>query len=73
MPDHVIVRFKQPSSKAQSQPSESLNSAFTSLAEADELQPLMCQAVAAGRALAFDVYQNRHGQPFLINIRQEEQ
>jgi hypothetical protein len=70
MLDRVIVRFKQPSSKMQSLPSESLNLALTSLA--DELQPLLCQATEAGRALAFDVYQNRQGQPFLINIRQEE-
>ena len=72
MLDRVIVRFKQPSSKMQSLPSESLNLALTSLADADELQPLLCQATEAGRALAFDVYQNRQGQPFLINIRQEE-
>lgn len=72
MPDHVIVRFKQPSSKVKSLPSESLNLALTSLADADELQPLLYQATAAGRALAFDVYQNRQGQPFLINIKQEE-
>jgi hypothetical protein len=67
----VIVRFKQPSSKVRCLPSESLHIALTSLADADELQPLVCQATAAGRALAFDVYQNRQGQPFLINIRQE--
>ncbi len=72
MPDHVIVRFKQPSSKAKSLPSESLSLALTSLAEADELQGLMCQASAGGRALAFDIYKNRQGHPFLINITQEE-
>jgi hypothetical protein len=73
MPDNVIIRFKQPSSKVKSLPSESLNLALNSLADADELEALMCQASATGRALAFDVYQNRQGQPFLINIRQEEQ
>lgn len=71
MMDRVIVQFR-PSRKVQSLPSESLNVALTSLADTDELQPLMCQATAAGRALAFDVYQNRQGEPFLINIRQEE-
>lgn len=70
MLDRVIVRFKKPSSKVRCLPSESLNLALTSLA--DELQPLVCQATEAGRALAFDVYQNRQGQPFLINIKQEE-
>ena len=72
MMDRIVVRFKRPSSKLKSLPSASLNLALTSLADADELQPLMCQATAAGRALAFDVYQNRQGQPFLINIKQEE-
>ena len=72
MLDRVIVRFR-PSGDGGSVPSESLSLALTSLAEADELQPLMCQAAAAGRALAFDVYQNRQGLPFLINIKQEEQ
>ena len=72
MLDRVIVRFR-PSGDGRNIPSESLSLALTSLAEADELQPLMCQATAAGRALAFDVFQNRHGQPFLINIKQEEQ
>jgi len=72
MMDRVIVRFKRPSSKLKSLPSASLNLALTSLADADELQPLMCQATAAGRALAFDVYQDRTGRPFLINIKQEE-
>ena len=71
MMDRVIVRFR-PSSKVDSLPSESLNLALTSLADADELQPLMCQATAAGRALAFDVYQDQTGRPFLINIKQEE-
>ena len=72
MLDRIIVRFKKPGVNDQSLPSLSLNMALTSLADTDELQPLMCQATAAGRALAFDVYRNREGQPFLINIRQEE-
>jgi hypothetical protein len=71
MLDHVIVRFRS-SSKGRSVPSKSLNLALTSLADAAELQPLMCQASAAGRAVAFDIYQNRQGQPFLINIRLED-
>jgi len=46
--------------------------ALTSLADTVELQPMLCQATEAGRALAFDVYQNRQGHPFLINVTQEE-
>lgn len=70
MPHRVIVRFCS-SGKVKSLPSDSLKIALTSLADADELQPLMCQATSSGRALAFDVYQNRLGEPFLINIKQE--
>lgn len=40
MLDRVIVRFR-PNSKAQSRPSESLNLVLTSLADADEFQPLV--------------------------------
>jgi hypothetical protein len=71
MMDRVIVRFKRASSTAQSHPSESLNLALTSLADADELQPLVCQANAEGKALAIDVYQNREGQPIFINFKKE--
>lgn len=70
MPHRVIVRLRS-SGNEKTLPSESLNVALTSLADADELQPLMSQAITAGRALAFDVYQNRQGEPFLINIKQE--
>ena len=72
MMDRVIVRFKRPSSKVQSLPSESLNLALTSLVDTDEFQPLLCEATAVGRRLALDVYQDRTGRPFLINIKQEE-
>lgn len=71
MTHRVIVRFKQSSSRGRKLPSDSLNHALTSLADADELQPLMCQATAAGKALAFDVFEDRAGRPFLININQE--
>lgn len=71
MLNRVIVRLKQPSS-VKNPPSESLNSALTSLADADELKTLVCEATTAGCALALDVYRNRQGYPFLINIKQED-
>jgi hypothetical protein len=71
MLDRVIVRFKRPSSKVQSLPSESLNFALTSLADADELQPLLSEATEEGKALAIEVFQNRDGQPIFINFRKE--
>ncbi len=70
--DKVIVRFKRSGNKAESVPSESLNLALSSLADSDELQPLLYLATEAGRALAFNIFQNRQGHPFLINITQEE-
>lgn len=71
MLDRVIVRFKRASSKVQSLPSESLNLALTSLADADELQPLLCEATEEGKALAIEVFQNRDGQPIFINFKKE--
>ncbi len=72
MTNTVIVRLKRPSGTGRRMPSEALNQAMVSLADSDEMRPLLCEATAAGCALAFDVYQNRQGQPFLINITQEE-
>lgn len=71
MMDRVIVRFRRSSSKVQSLPSESLNLALTSLADADELQPLLCEATEEGKALAIEVFQNRDGQPIFINFKKE--
>jgi len=71
MMDRVIVRFKRPSGKVRSRPSESLNLALTSLAAADELRPLLCEANSGGKALAIEVFQNREGQPVFINFRKE--
>jgi len=71
MMDRVIVRFKCGSSKVQSLPSESLNLALTCLADADELQPLLCEATEEGKALAIEVFQNREGRPVFINLKKE--
>lgn len=71
MMERVIVRFRRPSSKVQSLPSESLNLALTTLADADELQPLLCETTEEGKALAIEVFQNNQGQPIFINFRKE--
>ena len=55
----------------QSLPSESLNLALTSLADADELQPLVCEATEEGKVLAIEVFQNREGHPIFINFKKE--
>ncbi len=70
MMDQVIVRFR-PSRGVPALPSESLNMALVSLAESDELQPLLRGATEEGKALAIDVFRNREGCPVFINFSKE--
>ncbi len=71
MLDRVIVRVRRPSGKIRSIPSESLNSALASLVDADELQPLLCEATDEGKALSIELFQNRAGRPLLIHFTKE--
>jgi len=71
MMNKVIVRFRRPCGMGQNLPSQALNQALVSLAEADEFQPLLCEATDEGKALAIEVFQNREGRPILINFRKE--
>jgi hypothetical protein len=71
MMDRVIVRFKSPSGAERKLPSENLNQAMVSLADSDEIRPLLCEANSEGKALAIDVYQNRSGRPILIDFSKE--
>lgn len=70
--DRVIVRVRRPSGKVRSIPSESLNLALTSLADADEIQPLLSEATDEGKALSIELFQNREGRPLLIHFSKEE-
>lgn len=72
MLDRVIVRVRRPSGKVESIPSEALNIALTSLADADEVQPLLCEATDEGKALTIELFQNRAGRPMLIHFSKEE-
>jgi len=67
----IIVRFKRPNGTGRKLPSEGLNQAMVSLAESDEMQPLLCEASSEGKALAIDIFQNRDGQPIFINFKKE--
>ena len=58
MLDRVIVRVKRPNGTERKMPSEALSQAMVSLADSDEMRPLLCEASAEGKALAIDVYQN---------------
>lgn len=71
MMDRVIVRFKRPSGTGRNAPSEALNQAMVSLADSDEVRPLLCEASSEGKALAIDVYQNRAGRPILVHFSKE--
>lgn len=72
MLDRVIVRFKRPSGAGRKMPSETLSRAMVSLADSDEMRPLLCEANAEGKALAIDVYQNRAGRPILVHFSKEK-
>ncbi|MGO9323522.1 MAG: hypothetical protein ACLP07_03090 [Terracidiphilus sp.] len=52
-------------------PSEGLNQAMVSLADTDEMRPLLCEASGEGKALAIDVYQSRSGRPLLVHFSKE--
>jgi hypothetical protein len=71
MLDRVIVRFKRPSDTGRRMPSEALNQAMLSLADSDEMRPLLCEANAEGKALAIDIYQSRSGRPLLVHFSKE--
>ena len=71
--DRVIVRFKSPSGTGRRRlPSESLNHAMVSLADCDEMRPLLCEANAEGKALAIDIVQDRTGRPIFVHFTKEE-
>jgi hypothetical protein len=72
MLDRVIVRVKRPNGTERKMPSEALSQAMVSLADSDEMRPLLCEASAEGKALAIDVYQNRSGRPILVYFSKEE-
>jgi hypothetical protein len=44
---------------------------MVSLAETEEMQPLLCEATDEGKALAIEVYQSRTGRPILVHFTKE--
>lgn len=71
MMDRVIVRFRRPSGEEPKRPSEALNQAMVSLADSEEMQPLLCEATSEGKALAIDIYQTRSGKPIFVHFTKE--
>ena len=73
MLDRVVVRFKSPSgTQRRAVPSEALNQAMVSLADTDEMRPLLCEASIEGKALAIDIVQDRSGRPIFVHFTKEE-
>jgi len=69
--DRVIVRFRRPNGAGGKMPSEALNQAMVSLADSDEMRPLLCEASAEGKALAIDIVQDRSGRPIFVHFSKE--
>jgi len=67
----VIVRFKRPNGAGRKVPSAALNQAMVSLADSEEMRPLLCEASSEGKALAIDIYQSRSGRPLLVHFSKE--
>jgi hypothetical protein len=71
MLDRVIVRVRRPGGTVRKMPSAGLNQAMVSLADTDEMRPLLCEVSSEGKALAIDVFQNREGRPILVHFSKE--
>jgi hypothetical protein len=71
MMDRVIVRMRRSSGAGRKLPSAALNQAMVSLADSDEMRPLLCEASSEGKALAIDIYQSRSGRPLLVHFSKE--
>ena len=69
--DNVIFRFRRPSGSEKQQPSMALTEALLRLGEAEEMKPLLAQAIKSGKTVAIEVFQSRDGQPLLIHIKKE--
>lgn len=71
MTNGVIVRFRRPNGAEKNVPSEALNRAMVSLADSDEVRPLLSEASSEGKVLAIHIYQNWAGRPILIHFGKE--
>lgn len=72
MMDRVIVRFKRPSGGIGRQmPSAALNQAMVSLADTDEMRPLLSEASSEGKAFVIDIIQNCSGRPVFVHFTKE--
>lgn len=68
----VIFRFKHPSGSHHGQPSPALHEALMLLSEADELEPLYCEAENTGKIVTIEMFQSLDGNPILIHFGRED-
>jgi hypothetical protein len=63
----IRFKFRRPSGAPRHVPSEGMQDALRRLSQAEEMQPLMEKAKAAGREVVIEVFHNKDGQPLLIH------
>ena len=63
----VQFRFCRPSGSPTRKPSAAMTEALRRLSQAEEMQPLMEKAKAAGREVVIEVFHSKDGQPLLIH------
>lgn len=71
MMDRVIVRLRRSNRAGRNLPSDALNQVMVSLADSEEMRPLLCEASSEGKALAIDIFQYREGRPILVHFTKE--
>jgi hypothetical protein len=64
----VVFRFCRPSGLVDRRPSQAMTAALRRLSQADEVQPLLRRARAAGRDVVIEVFHSQDGQPLLIHL-----
>ena len=62
----VQFKFLRPSGALTHAPSAAMQDALRRLSQAEEMQPLLKKAQAAGRDVVIEVFHSKDGQPLLI-------
>jgi hypothetical protein len=63
----VQFKFRRPSGAPTHPPSEGMRDTLRCLSQAEEMQPLLKRAQAAGREVVIEVFHAKDGQPLLIH------
>ncbi len=63
----IQFKYRRPSGAPTHPPSEGMQDALHRLSQAEEMQPLLKKAQAAGREVVIEVFHSKDGQPLLIH------